>query len=292
MNDGKENKEKIKKWIGANMKKVYNVLITVLLVSVIALSFSCSTTGTGPKDDLVTETEETEKAGESPGGEVDGEESGGDMEDREDISGEKYFVNAILKSIDMANNIIVVEQLINDPDETIIEPEVKLSPDYKVVRSELDMENSDEKYTDITLEDIPLDSEIGIMFGGDGRAELIIYQVITDLDDEEVLENTVLGFLDAIEAGQEYDYFSSGTVSIVGTEEEYRSGDKSDIYFILSESHSNWEDISVTEVTVEGDTAYVEITGDRMVEGIKYEEDQVTFTLVDEQGTWKIDFSS
>jgi hypothetical protein len=278
------------------MKKVY-VLITVLLISALALSFSCSTTDTGQEDGLVTETEETEKAEESPGGgEVEengeSEETGSDTEDREDISGETYFVNAILKSIDMANNMIVVEQLINDPDETIIEPEVKLSPDYKVVRSDLDMEKSDEKYTDITLEDIPLNSEIGIMFGGDGRAELIIYQVIGDLDDEEILENTVLGFLDAIEAGQEYDYFSSGTVSIVGTEEEYRNGDKSDIYFILSESHSNWEDIRVTEVTIEGDTAYVEITGDRMVEGIKYEEDQVTFTLVDEQGTWKIDFSS
>jgi len=278
------------------MKKVY-VLITVLLISALTLSFSCRTTDSGQKDDMATEAEETENAGESPGGvEVEengeSEETGSDTEDREEISGETYFVNAILKSIDMANNMIVVEQLINDPDETIIEPEVKLSPDYKVVRSDLDMEKSDEKYTDITLEDIPLESEIGIMFGGDGRAELIIYQVIMDLDDEEILENTVLGFLDAIEAGLEYDYFSSGTVSIVGTEEEYRNGDKSDIYFILQESHSNWEDIRIKKVTVEEDRAYVEITGDRMVEGIEYEGDQVTFTLVDEQGTWKIDFSS
>jgi len=278
------------------MKKVY-VLITVLLISALALSFSCRTTDSGQKDDMATEAEETENAGESPGGvEVEengeSEETGSDTEDREEISGETYFVSAILKSIDMANNMIVVEQLINDPDETIIEPEVKLSPDYKVVRSDLDMEKSDEKYTDITLEDIPLESEIGIMFGGDGRAELIIYQVIMDLDDEEILENTVLGFLDAIEAGLEYDYFSSGTVSIVGTEEEYRNGDKSDIYFILQESHSNWEDIRIKKVTVEEDRAYVEITGDRMVEGIEYEGDQVTFTLVDEQGTWKIDFSS
>jgi len=278
------------------MKKVY-VLITVLLISALTLSFSCRTTDSGQKDDMATEAEETENAGESPGGvEVEengeSEETGSDTEDREEISGETYFVNAILKSIDMANNMIVVEQLINDPDETIIEPEVKLSPDYKVVRSDLDMEKSDEKYTDITLEDIPLESEIGIMFGGDGRAELIIYQVIMDLDDEEILENTVLGFLDAIEAGLEYDYFSSGTVSIVGTEEEYRNGDKSDIYFILQESHSNWEDIRIKKVTVEEDRAYVEITGDRMVEGIEYEGDQVTFTLVYEQGTWKIDFSS
>ncbi len=278
------------------MKKVY-VLITFLLVSALALSFSCRTIDTSQKDGLVTETEDTEKAEEIPGGgdvEENGEseETGSDTEEGEDISGETYFVNAILKSIDMANNMIVVEQLINDPDETIIEPEVKLSPDYKVVRSELDMEKSDEKYTDITLEDIPIDSEIGIMFGGDGRAELIIYQVIMDLDDEEILENTVLGFLDAIEAGQEYDYFSSDTISIVGTEEEYRKGDKTDIYFILVESHSNWEDVRVTDVTIEGDTAYVEITGDRTVEGTEYEGDQVTFTLVDEQGTWKIDFSS
>jgi hypothetical protein len=154
------------------------------------------------------------------------------------------------------------------------------------------MEDSEEKYTNIGLEDIPLESEIGIMFGGDGKAQLIIYQVIVDFNEEELLGNTVLGFLDAVAADEEYDYFSSGTILMVGTEQEYINGDKSDIYFIIKESHSTWENVVITSARIKEDEAEVDITGDRMAEGTVYEGDMVTFRLVKEQGTWKIDFSS
>ncbi len=40
-----------------------------------------------------------------------------------------------------------------------------------------------------------------------------------------------------------------------------------------------------------GNIAEIGITGDRMAEGMLYEDDKVTFTFVKENGEWKIDFS-
>lgn len=277
------------------MKKI--LLICVLLLVPIALAgcsfFNAGDDGSREAGNASPETQviEEDEAGSIEENSEDKNNTGQD-EDIGNTSQDEYFVSAILKSIDLDNNMILVEQLINDPDEKIIESEVMLSPDYKVVRSDLNMEDSDEKYTDITLQDIPLESEIGIMFSGEDEAQLIIYQIIVDINIEEILENTVLGFLDAVASDEEYDYFSSGTISIVGTEEEYINGDKSDIYFIIKESHSSWENVQAAEVRIDGDKAEVDITGDRMAEGTMYEGDLVTFRLVNEQGTWKIDFSS
>jgi len=278
------------------IKKIL-ILFSVLAVCFLSLAGCSLFTGMedipGETNTEADDTEDTREDGSEPGEENIEEEYESDEDSNdEDTPGYGYFVSAILKRIDLDNNMILIEQLINDPDEKIIEPEVMLSQDYKVVRSDLNMEDSDEKYTDITLQDIPLESEIGIMFSGDDKAQLIIYQIIVDINIEEILENTVLGFLDAVASDEEYDYFSSGTISIVGTEEEYINGDKTDIYFIIKESHSSWENVQAAEVRIDGDKAEVDITGDRMAEGTMYEGDLVTFRLVNEQGTWKIDFSS
>ena len=45
-------------------------------------------------------------------------------------------------------------------------------------------------------------------------------------------------------------FFSSGTVNMVGSEEEYKNGDKSDIYFIIKGSHSNWENIEFGSIVI------------------------------------------
>ena len=103
--------------------------------------------------------------------------------DTNPVEGE-YFTGAILKSIDTKNNKIVVEQLINDPDEIIIEPEVRLSEGYKVIRSILNIETGEEESTDMALEEIPIGSEIGILFSKDDTAKLIIYQVLIESDDK------------------------------------------------------------------------------------------------------------
>jgi len=184
-----------------------------------------------------------------------------------------------------------VEQLINDPDEIIIEPQVTLSKDYKVVKSILDIEAGEEKTTDITLTDIPLGSEIGILFNKEGTAELIIYQVLEEEYEKERLEDVLLDFFEAVKLGEEYKYLSSSTKDIVGTEQEYKNGDKSDIYFIIQESHSNRENVEIQDISIDNNTATVTFTGERIVEGIKSEDEEVAFDFVKEDGEWKIDFS-
>ena len=203
----------------------------------------------------------------------------------------EYFTGAILKSIDTGNNKIIVEQLINDPDEIIIEPEVMLSEDCEVIKSILNIETGEEKSSSMALENIPLGSEIGILFNKDDTAKLIIYQELVESDDNEMLEEALFAFFSAVEAGDEYKCFSSATVDIVGTEAEYKNGDKSDIYFIIQESHSNWENIEILDISMDDNTANVAFIGEREVEGIRSEGLEVSFDFVKENGKWKIDFS-
>ncbi len=108
---------------------------------------------------------------------------------------------------------------------------------------------------------------------------------------EEYFLNILISFLEAVKTDTEYMYFSSATAAIVGTEEEYKNGTKSDYYFIIKESHSHWENIEIETVDINGDAADIGIIGDRMAEGMLYEDDKVTFKFVKENGEWKIDFS-
>ena len=101
------------------------------------------------------------------------------VEDTDPQKGE-YFVNAILKSIDVKNNMIIVEQLINEPDEKEISPEVTLSNDCKIVKVILERPEEKETVSEITLESIKLGSEIGIIFTSDNTARAIIYQEIIE----------------------------------------------------------------------------------------------------------------
>jgi hypothetical protein len=92
----------------------------------------------------------------------------------------EYFVNAVLKIIDIKNNKITVEQLINEPDEKEISPEVKLSEDCKIVKVILERPDEKETVSEITLGSIKLGSEIGIIFQSDNTARAIIYQEIIE----------------------------------------------------------------------------------------------------------------
>jgi len=99
------------------------------------------------------------------------------VEDMDPQKGE-YFVYAILKSIDLANNKITVEQLINEPNEKEISPEVILSDNCKIVKVILERPEEKETVTEIALDSIKLGSEIGIIFKSDNTARAIIYQEI------------------------------------------------------------------------------------------------------------------
>jgi len=109
---------------------------------------------------------------------------------------------------------------------------------------------------------------------------------------KKLLGDRGLNFIDAVKSGDEYEYFSSATKEIVGTEEEYKNGTKSDIYFIISESHTNWKNLQVVSVKItSASSAEVKIRGDRKAEGIDYTGDEITFCFVLENDEWKIDFS-
>ena len=97
-----------------------------------------------------------------------------------DPSKGEYFAGAILKQIDPANKRIIVEQLINEPNEKIISPEVTLSGDCKIIKIILKRPEEKEIISEISLEDIAAGSEIGIIFQADGTARAIIYQEIVE----------------------------------------------------------------------------------------------------------------
>jgi len=90
----------------------------------------------------------------------------------------EYMVAALLKAIDTGSSTITVEQLMNEPNEKIISPEVKLASDYKVYKSILITSGDGEReYTaEISINEIPLDTEIGIGFTKDNLAKIIISQ--------------------------------------------------------------------------------------------------------------------
>jgi len=92
----------------------------------------------------------------------------------------EYFVYAILNSIDKENNIIVVKQLINEPNEKVIDPEVNLASDCKVIKVILEIPGEKESILEIKLFDIVLGSEIGIIFKSDNTARAVIYQEIVE----------------------------------------------------------------------------------------------------------------
>ena len=81
---------------------------------------------------------------------------------------------------EIKNNKIIVDQLINDPDETEISPEVTLSEDCKIVKVILERPDEKETVIEITLDSIKLGSEIGIIFKSDNTARAIIYQEIIE----------------------------------------------------------------------------------------------------------------
>ena len=101
--------------------------------------------------------------------------------DADPLKGE-YFVYAILKSIDTENNVIIVKQLVNEPNEKIIEPQVKLSSNCRIIKVILEMPDEKENISEIKLSDIPESSEIGIIFKSDNTARAVIYQELVEND--------------------------------------------------------------------------------------------------------------
>ena len=82
--------------------------------------------------------------------------------------------------VDIQNNKITVEQLINEPNEKEISPDVILSEDCKIVKVILERPDEKETVSEIMLDSIKPGSEIGIIFKSDNTARAIIYQEIIE----------------------------------------------------------------------------------------------------------------
>jgi len=76
---------------------------------------------------------------------------------------------------------------------------------------------------------------------------------------------------------------------MVGSEEEYLNGTKSDLYYIVKESHSAWKKLEFTNLLIVDERAIITVTGDRSAEGMDYTDEEVKFKFIKENGTWKID---
>ena len=124
-------------------------------------------------------SEQTEES-DSDGTEPENVEETGKIIPETDPSKGEYFAYAILKEIDAAGSMIVVEQLINEPNEKEITPEVKLAADCRVVKIVLVRPQEKETVTEISIEDISIGSEIGIIFNSDDTARAVIYQEIVE----------------------------------------------------------------------------------------------------------------
>lgn len=77
---------------------------------------------------------------------------------------------------------------------------------------------------------------------------------------------------------------------MVGSESDYKSGTNSDIYYIIKESHPNWENVRREKLYLYKDRAIIKIIGDRTAEGVRSEDEFVEFQFIRENGSWKIDF--
>ena len=106
---------------------------------------------------------------------------------------------------------------------------------------------------------------------------------------EEEVFNVFLDYLKAAKNDTEYNYFSTQTKENVGSESEYLSGAKTDIYYIVKEAHLTLEDIQLKSVVYHQNRALLMITADRVVEGMEYKDEEISWKFITEDD-WKIDF--
>lgn len=161
-------------------------IITILFLAVCTASCRLQTETTVKNDnnDVTSSTqttsppESTAENNSEPGNA--GKKDNNDLEitkiDETDPAKGEYFIYAVLISLNEKNKTIEVEQLINEPNEKEIEPVVTLADNCQVVKIILDMQTQEETFYKISLTDIKLNSEIGIIFNSDNKARAIILQ--------------------------------------------------------------------------------------------------------------------
>jgi len=174
-------------------KTIVAIIIAIFLLSSLTLfGFGCKKTQESVTSETVTE-EDTSKVSTTTSSISETTTQSETTKNTSDTSNPKYetnpgageyFVDALLKDIILSasssSRTIKVEQLINEPDTKIINPEVKLANDCKFVKIILERPSEKETIVEINLEDIPIGSEIGIIFNSDNTAKTIISQEIVE----------------------------------------------------------------------------------------------------------------
>ncbi len=101
------------------------------------------------------------------------------QDQRIEMEAGETFVYAILEWADYENKIIGIQQLINEPHEEEVGPQVTLAEGYRVQMSVVERheDGEDEYIVDITLQDVPIGEEIGIILNEQGLARAIVYNI-------------------------------------------------------------------------------------------------------------------
>ncbi|HAX18437.1 MAG TPA: hypothetical protein DCY00_07585 [Actinobacteria bacterium] len=164
--------------------------LTLVIMLVFALLMTSCISEEGKKNEITDNnsatssqttviSEETEKENIQTTETTIADDEKKDLEIKETNPAEgEYFVYAILKNIDKQNNTITVEQLINEPNEKEIQPDVVLSDECQIIKIVLEKSTEKETFTEISLDDIVINSEIGIIFRSDNTARAVILQEI------------------------------------------------------------------------------------------------------------------
>lgn len=115
--------------------------------------------------------------------------------------------------------------------------------------------------------------------------ELVVTQ------DQEDAITTVQSFVQDIKNNEMYKYLSKETIKDVGSEEEFKKEEKSDLHKVIISDHGYWVSLSVTDAKFKKNKAEVVAVGNRTVNGEYRENDKVLFALQKERSQWKIDFT-
>jgi hypothetical protein len=140
-----------------------------------------------PAEEKTEEGQEEVEQGTGETSEPGDEEEGGPAS--ENLEEADFFASAILRSYNPQDNTLIVEQLINEPNEKMIGPELKLAEDLEVIRSILiKMEDTEEEYQkQISMEQVPVGTEIGIKIEN-GKAAIIISQFFIDAANQSTIK--------------------------------------------------------------------------------------------------------
>lgn len=132
---------------------------------------------------------------------------------------------------------------------------------------------------------------IEVPYGGHGLYETYIWsgKKFIPAFEEELFE-IFKDFIEAVNKNNEYSFFSNETKTLIGTEEEYKKNDKSNLYSKIREDFKNWENFHTNGIEFVKNTIILSIVGDRIIKGKKKKNETIDLRFIEENSKWKIEF--